>query len=221
MLTAGAGYLSSPISPLKNETYGVSSVSRRTGFGDSPTAAEGAAWGGASSSAKTADTVTISAAAKGMQANDAKTQEDDRKIRELKAIQARVIAHEMAHKGAGGPYAGAVSYSYTKGPDGRMYITGGEVAIDVSEGRTPEETIAKARIVERAALAPMDPSPQDRQVAAQAAMMETEAAREIRQEAAAEAARSGEGAAGAAADAGPAPAPSAQPPAAPAISIRA
>ncbi len=177
MLTSASGYVSSPIPARKNETYGAEAGSRRQGFGVSP---PDPAAGGAGRSV--GDTVTISPAAKDARAADAKTRQDDRRIRELKAAQSRVIAHEMAHKAAGGPYAGAVSYSYTMGPDGRMYISGGEVAIDVSEGRTPEETIAKARIVERAALAPMDPSPQDRQGAARAAMMEMEAAREIRQE---------------------------------------
>lgn len=62
-------------------------------------------------------------------------------IQKLKQIENRVISHEMAHKAVAGRYAGAVSYKYTKGPDGRLYITGGEVSLDISEESEPEETI--------------------------------------------------------------------------------
>jgi hypothetical protein len=55
----------------------------------------------------------------------------------------------------------------------------GEVGIRISPGRTPEETIRIAARVRAAALAPADPSPQDRRVAAQATRMQMQAAREI------------------------------------------
>lgn len=90
-------------------------------------------------------------------------------IERLKATEEKVKAHEAAHKAAGGNLAGSASYSYTQGPDGRSYITGGEVQIDMSPGRTPQETVSKMQQVIRAALAPSDPSGQDRAVAAQAA----------------------------------------------------
>jgi len=79
---------------------------------------------------------------------------------------------------------GPVSYTYTRGPDGRSYVTGGEVPIEVSPGKTPQETISRMQQVIRAALAPADPSPQDRAVAAQASTQQQQA----RQEAAAAAA---------------------------------
>ncbi len=91
-------------------------------------------------------------------------------IQKLKSIEQKVIAHEMAHKIVGGQYAGPMQYKYARGPDNRMYIVGGEVAIDVSEAPTPEETIKKMMQVQRAALAPADPSPQDKAVAIKAAM---------------------------------------------------
>ena len=87
-------------------------------------------------------------------------------------------AHEAAHKAAGGQYAGAVSYQYQVGPDGRSYVVGGEVQIDLSTGKTPEETISKMQTVIRAALAPGDPSGQDRSVAAQAASIMAQAQQE-------------------------------------------
>ena len=89
-------------------------------------------------------------------------------IAKLKQTEEKVKAHEAAHKAVGGNLAGSASYSYTQGPDGRSYITGGEVQIDMSSGRTPEETISRMQQVIRAALAPADPSGQDRAVAAQA-----------------------------------------------------
>jgi len=60
-----------------------------------------------------------------------------------------------------------------------MYAVGGEVQIDVSPGRTPEETVRKADQIRRAALAPADPSAQDYRVAAQAAQMMAQAQQEL------------------------------------------
>ncbi|MCX8027921.1 MAG: hypothetical protein N3A62_08740 [Thermodesulfovibrionales bacterium] len=96
-------------------------------------------------------------------------------VQRLKAIEEKVKAHERAHKSAGGQFTGPVSYTYTTGPDGKRYITGGEVPIQIVEGKTPEETIRNMEIVRRAALAPADPSPQDRAVAAQATQIEQRA----------------------------------------------
>ncbi len=53
------------------------------------------------------------------------------------------------------------------------------MSVDVSPGRTPEETIRKARIIQAAALAPSQPSGQDIAVAAQARAMEAQAQAEI------------------------------------------
>lgn len=107
----------------------------------------------------------------------------DEQQRELEALQKtdrKVRAHEAAHLGAAGGLAnGGASYSMTRGPDGRYYATGGEVSISLGEGRTPQETLARAQQIMRAALAPADPSPQDYRVAAQAARMEAEAQRTL------------------------------------------
>lgn len=80
-----------------------------------------------------------------------------------------VRTHEQAHAAVGGTYAGAPSYTYTRGPDGKNYVTAGEVSIDTSViPGDPQATIAKMQQVRRAALAPVQPSGQDRMVAAQA-----------------------------------------------------
>ncbi len=99
-------------------------------------------------------------------------------INQLKQNEEKVKAHEAAHKAAGGNLASSASYSYTKGPDGRSYITGGEVQIDMSDGKTPEETVSRMQQVIRAAMAPSDPSGQDRSVAAAAASRMAQAQQE-------------------------------------------
>lgn len=86
----------------------------------------------------------------------------------LKAIERDVIAHEAAHKSAGGQYAGAISYRFITGPDGEKYIVGGEVPISAPGGDTPEETLLIMAQVKNAALAPGSPSIRDMQIAAAA-----------------------------------------------------
>ena len=106
--------------------------------------------------------------------------EEKKQVDQLKQRDQEVRRHEQAHVAAGGPYVrGGANLQYTRGPDGRMYATGGEVSIDVSPARTPEATVQKAQIVRRAALAPAEPSPQDRAVAAAATRLETQARREL------------------------------------------
>lgn len=110
--------------------------------------------------------------------NQPLSKEEQAQVAKLKARDAEVRAHEQAHKNVGGQYAGAISYEFQKGPDGRSYAVGGEVPIDASEiAGDPEATIEKMRIVKAAALAPAEPSAQDRKVAAlaDAQMMKAQA----------------------------------------------
>jgi hypothetical protein len=109
-------------------------------------------------------------------------QAEQQQIRELQARDREVRAHEQAHAAVGGQYAGAPSYDFETGPDGRQYAVGGEVSIDVSEEETPEESLRKFQQVEAAALAPAEPSPQDFRVAAEARQGANEARAEIAQE---------------------------------------
>ena len=113
-----------------------------------------------------------------------KTQKEWRIQREVVRLQqtdSNIRAHEQAHMSAGGAFAGVASFIYSKGPDGRMYVSGGEVPIQAPEGKTPEETIGNMEIVRRAALAPPDPSGQDLAVAAAAMQIESRARAAIRQ----------------------------------------
>lgn len=108
-------------------------------------------------------------------------QRDDRQqIEELAARDREVRAHEQAHAAVGGQYAGSPNYTYQRGPDGVNYAIGGEVPISLpSGGGDPQQTLAAAEQVQRAALAPADPSPQDRRVAAAAASTAQEARQQI------------------------------------------
>lgn len=105
------------------------------------------------------------------QAELRKLQETDRKVRQ----------HEQAHRAAGGNLTGAASYQYTRGPDGKMYATAGEVQVRIPQGGEPEERIRQLEQVIRAALAPADPSPQDRAVAARARALIAEARAELQE----------------------------------------
>jgi hypothetical protein len=101
-------------------------------------------------------------------------------IRKLKARDAEVRAHEQAHAATGGAFAGAPSYEFQRGPDGHNYAVGGEVPIDVSAiPGDPQATIQKMQQVQRAALAPPDPSGADRAIASTASAMILAARREL------------------------------------------
>lgn len=106
--------------------------------------------------------------------------DDAKLVAKLKEEDRRVRSHEAAHKAAAGSLARGGSFSYQTGPDGERYAVGGEVSIDTSpvQGK-PSATILKMQQVERAALAPADPSPQDRRVAEQAAAVEAKARGEL------------------------------------------
>lgn len=108
------------------------------------------------------------------------TPDEARTVARLRETDRAVRQHEQAHLAAGaGLVTGGPNYSYTTGPDGKRYAVGGEVSIDVSPARTPEATIAKARQIRAAALAPADPSGKDRQVAVAAGSLEAEARAEL------------------------------------------
>lgn len=102
-------------------------------------------------------------------------------VRKLAERDQAVRVHEQAHISAGGGLvSGGASYTYQVGPDGKQYAIGGEVSIDTSAVQgDPEATIRKMQQVQRAALAPADPSGQDYAVAANARRTEAEARRQL------------------------------------------
>lgn len=115
---------------------------------------------------------------------DRLTEEQLKQLDELKQRDQEVRMHEAAHLAAAGQHAkGGPTFDYQQGPDGKRYAVGGEVSIDTSKiPNDPEATIQKARQIRAAAMAPAEPSSQDRQVAAQAVQMEAQARAEIQEQ---------------------------------------
>ncbi|MFT5584964.1 MAG: hypothetical protein ACI9VR_002552 [Cognaticolwellia sp.] len=133
---------------------------------------------------------------------DGLNSEEKAQVTAMAARDAEVRAHEQAHKAVGGALTGSISYSTEKGPDGNDYAIGGHVPIDSSPGATPEETVQKAARIQAAALAPADPSPADKSVAAGAAQMGSQARIAAADQARAEAGQLQEAQEAAAAEAG-------------------
>ncbi len=108
------------------------------------------------------------------QAETAKLQKRDQEVR----------THEQAHLAAAGGLAkGGTTFSFQRGPDGKQYAVGGEVNIDISPvSGNPKATIQKAQQIRTAALAPANPSAQDRAVAASATALEAQAQQELKNE---------------------------------------
>lgn len=108
------------------------------------------------------------------------TSDEQDQVEKLRARDREVRQHEQAHlTAAGGLTISGPSFSYQRGPDGVNYAIGGEVSIDTSPGKTPQDTLRKAQQIERAALAPKDPSGPDRAVAARARQMLQEAQAQV------------------------------------------
>lgn len=90
-------------------------------------------------------------------------------VEKLKERDSEVRAHEQAHiAAAAGLRTSAPTYDYETGPDGKKYAVGGEVNISFTSGSNPEEDIRNAETMRNAALAPSEPSGQDRSVAKEA-----------------------------------------------------
>jgi hypothetical protein len=110
--------------------------------------------------------------------------EKSAELQQIEALAKRdreVRTHENAHRAVAGRYAmGGPSYTYKRGPNGVQYAVGGEVNLDASKiPDDPQATIQKAQTIQKAALAPAQPSSTDRMVAAKAAQMGAEARQEI------------------------------------------
>ena len=94
---------------------------------------------------------------------------DKKVINQLSKRDREVRSHELAHATVGGSTTGSPSYSFEVGPNGKKYAVDGEVKVDLSiVAGDPKATILKMQKVYDAALAPINPSPQDIRVAASA-----------------------------------------------------
>lgn len=110
-------------------------------------------------------------------------QAEERETRELQQRDREVRNHEQAHIVASGriPVSGPI-YTYEKGPDGRMYAVAGEVNFRLPPTQSPKEKLELAQQLRRMALAPAQPSPKDRMVAAKAAQKVSNARIEMMKE---------------------------------------
>lgn len=106
--------------------------------------------------------------------------EEKQEVEKLRERDQKVRRHEQAHlSAAGGLAVGGAHYRFKTGPDGRQYAVVGEVGLKIPAGGTPEEKLRTAAQLERAALAPEEPSSSDRNIAAKARQQKAEAQQEI------------------------------------------
>ena len=111
------------------------------------------------------------------------TQQEKQEVAELKTTDAEVKAHENAHKAAAaGLRTSAPNYEYETGPDGKKYAVAGDVNISYQTSSDPEVNLKNAQQLKAAALAPAEPSSQDRKVAMKAEREIAKARQEIQEE---------------------------------------
>jgi hypothetical protein len=114
--------------------------------------------------------------------NDSAAKLKQQEIDQLKARDQEVRQHEAAHAAVGGSATGSPSFSFEQGPDGIRYAVDGEVSVDLSPiSGDPAATIAKMQKIHAAALAPVNPSSQDKSVAARATKAIAQAQAELLQ----------------------------------------
>lgn len=115
--------------------------------------------------------------------NDELTQQEQREVSELKMTDSQVKAHEHAHKAAAaGLSTSGPNYEYETGPDGKKYAVAGDVNVSYKHSDDPEVNLRNAQQLRASALAPADPSSQDRKVAMQAEREIAQARQEIMEE---------------------------------------
>lgn len=86
------------------------------------------------------------------------------KVKRLKQQEEKVMRRVNSRLAAGGDICEKPTFQYEIGPDGKRYKTAGEVKIDISPCKTPEETIAKMQRVKKAAMACGEPTKEDRAI---------------------------------------------------------
>lgn len=117
------------------------------------------------------------------QAKEELTTQEKQELAKLKITDAEVKRHENAHKAmAAGLQTSGPNYEYETGPDGKKYAVAGDVNISYQKSSDPEVNLKNAQKLKAAALAPADPSAQDRSVARKADMEIAKAKQEILEE---------------------------------------
>lgn len=105
-------------------------------------------------------------------------------LNSLKARDSKLRQHEQAHLAASaGLNVSKAAYTYQRGPDGVQYAVSGDVRIDTSPGKNAKDSLARGELIVDVALAPADPSPGDRSVAAVGRNMAQQASAELARQA--------------------------------------
>lgn len=90
------------------------------------------------------------------------TAEEQAAVDRLRQRDSQVKQEEKAHAAAAGASAGPISYTYTVGPDGRQYATGGSVSVRLSNpSGDPAKLVEAAARLSTAANAAHNPSAAD------------------------------------------------------------
>jgi hypothetical protein len=103
------------------------------------------------------------------------TPQQQAQVDELRRADQQVRSAALLQTSVGGSVVTTgPQYSYTTGPDGRRYAVSGSVGFDTAKVLKPQGNIDKGELLQRAALAPPNPSPYDHQVAAVGAGLEAD-----------------------------------------------
>lgn len=113
-------------------------------------------------------------------AADGLDQREKVKAQEMQKQDRQIRQHEQAHLAASGriPIFGPI-YQMEKGPDGRMYVTGGKVNFRMPPAQSAQGKLELAQQLRTMALAPASPSAKDRSIAARAAQQINQARLEL------------------------------------------
>lgn len=101
------------------------------------------------------------------------------KISQLEIREQAIINHEKTHRSVGGNLASSATYVYTNGPDGKQYISGGQVDMKMPSGGSLVNLLSGLKRIKSAATAVGNPSSTDLHTAANASAIEASVLKEI------------------------------------------
>lgn len=102
-----------------------------------------------------------------------------RKITQLEKREQSIINHEKMHMLIGGSLASSPTYTYSIGPDGKKYVSGGRVDMKMPTGGSLESLLSGLKRIKAAASSVTNPSAADLSTAAMAASIEASVNSEI------------------------------------------
>jgi len=100
-------------------------------------------------------------------------------IAQLEIREKMVINHEKMHMSVGGSLASNPTYTYVTGPDGKKYVSGGQVDMKMPSGGSLDALLHGLKKIKSAATAVGNPSGADINTAATAAAIEASVLKEV------------------------------------------